>query len=33
MTSNTGVKEFILITDDEECFLKNQPQDGVKDLD
>ena len=33
MTSNGSVKEFILITNDEYCFLKNQPQKEIKGLD
>ena len=33
MTSNGSFKEFILITNDEYCFLKNQPQHESKRLD
>ena len=33
MTSNGSLKEFILITNDEYCFLKNQPQHESKRLD
>ena len=33
MTSNGCLKEFILVTNDEYCFLKNQPQHGSKHLD
>ena len=33
MTSNGSLKEFILITNDEYCFLKNQPQHESKPLD
>ena len=30
MTSNGSVKEFIFLTDDEFCFLKNQQQNKIK---
>ena len=33
MTSNGSVKEFLLITNDEFCFLKNQKQNEIKGLD
>ena len=33
MTSNFSVKEFILVTNDEYCFLKNYPQKEIKGLD
>ena len=33
MTSNGSLKEFILITNDESCFLKNQPQHRSNRLD
>ena len=33
MTSNGSLKELILITNDEYCFLKNQPQHESKRLD
>ena len=33
MTSKGSVKEFILITNDEYCFLKNQAQNGIEGLD
>ena len=33
MTSNGSVKEFILITNDEYCFMKNQAQNEIKSMD
>ena len=33
MTSNGSVKEFILITNDEYCFMKNQAQNESKSMD
>ena len=33
MTSNGIVEEFILITNDEYCFLMNQPQKEIKGVD
>ena len=33
MTSNGSVKEFILITIDEYCFMKNQAQNESKSMD
>ena len=33
MTSNGSLKEFILTTNEEYCFLKNQPQHGNKRVD
>ena len=32
MTSNSSLNEFVLITNDEYCFLKNQPQHESKRL-
>ena len=33
MASNRSVKEFILITKDEYCFMKNQAQNESKSMD
>ena len=33
MTSNGSVKKFILITNDEYCFIKNQAQNESKSMD
>ena len=33
MTSNGSVKKFILITNDEYCFMKNQAQNESKSMD